>query len=116
MTTRKQTNPLVLNPDDEFESVLVDMVKTYRRKGANYGEEDGDMLWNLLAGAEVTNQTPLRYVEALMAKHSMALRQWFSRVPEALQNPKPTSTSNDAYMDRALYAVIAQVLYQRSKG
>jgi hypothetical protein len=106
---------LTLNPADEFESVLIDMASTYRKKGAHYGDKDGDPLWNFNAGAEVTNTTPQRYVESLMAKHSMALRQWFKRVTNSTVNPKPTVASDDAYMDRAVYAVIANVLYRRSK-
>lgn len=115
MVARQQVNPLVLNPDDEFEAVLVDIVKTYRKKTASYGEEAGDPLWNFIVGAEATNSTPLRFCESLLAKHSMALRQWFKRVPDATVNPAHTTTSNDGYLDRAVYSILANVLYRRDK-
>ena len=109
------TNPVILNPDDEFEGVLVDIVKLHRKKSQAYGT-DSDPLDNFTVGAFATNTTPLRYLEALLAKHSGAIRNWFRREVDYSRDPQPTAASSDGYIDRAVYSVIACVLYRRSKS
>jgi hypothetical protein len=111
----KNTNPLVLNPDDDFEAVVIDILKMHRKKSAQYGT-DADPLDNFTVGAFSTSSTPLRYLENLLAKHSGAIRNWFSRQPDHTVDPVKTAGSNDGYIDRAVYSIIACVLYRRSGG
>ena len=113
--TTKQTNPLILNPEDEFESILVEAVKMRRKKAAVYGT-DGDELQNFIDGAYMNNTTSLRQCEALMSKHGAAIKQWFGREPRADTNPVPTRTSDDGYIDRVVYSILAHMLYNRMKG
>jgi len=102
-----------LNPDDEFEAVIIDILKMHRKKSVQYGS-DNDPLDNFTVGAYATNSTPLRYLEALLAKHSGALRAWFARQPDHTVDPVKTAGSNDGYIDRAVYSIIACVLYRRT--
>lgn len=112
MTT---TNPLVLNPDDEFESVLIDILKMHRKKAAVYGTEE-DAMQNFYDGAYMTGTTPLRQCEALANKHNAALKQWFAKEPRSAFDPASTKTSDDAMIDRPVYTVLATVLYRRMKA
>lgn len=111
----KQTNPLVLNPDDEFEAILVDVVKMHRKKAAMYGT-DTDELQNFHDGAYNTGTTSLRQCEALMAKHNAAAKQWYAKEPLAAKDPIPNKTSDDLMIDRCVYSVLAHMLYNRMKG
>lgn len=108
------SNPLLLNPEDEFEAVVIDVVKMHRRKSAQYGT-DTDPLDNFAVGAFQTSSTPLRYGETLLAKHSGALRNWFAREADHGRDPQPNTGSDDGFIDRAVYSLIQLVLYRRLK-
>lgn len=103
---------ITLDSANEFEAVLIDIVSMHRIKAASYGS-DSDPMYNFVIGGDATNQTPLRYGEALMQKHSGAIRQWFGRHQDPKTNPKHTPTSDDGFLDRAVYAVLQLALYRR---
>jgi hypothetical protein len=101
---------LTLSSDVPFEYVLMQMAETYRMKGENYGSER-DPFQNVRDIAYNTGLTPLRSCEVLLGKHHAAIKQWQNRVPVQVLPIAHTNTSDDAYLDRAVYAVIAKVLY-----
>jgi hypothetical protein len=106
------TDMLELDPDDEFEAAVIDIVKTYREKSKGYAI-GGEPFFNFVEGARQRNTTPLRQGEALLAKHTTALSTWWAGEPLSTRNPIPSSFSDDAYTDRAVYSVILLCLYKR---
>lgn len=105
----KTTNPVVLNPDDEFEAQLIAIAKMHRKKSETYGSDQDD-LQNFIDGAYITGETPLGYGFGLMVKHVSAImnarRQGFT----------PNRSTDDAFIDLAVYSVILKVLYERMKN
>jgi hypothetical protein len=108
-------NPLVLNPDDEFEAVLLDMIKMHRKKSVAYGSDE-DPFHNFYDSADMAETTPLRECESFMRKHLAALKNWWRSEQTVTMNPVPNRYSDDGYLDRAVYSVIALVLYRRGKS
>jgi hypothetical protein len=98
-----------LDPEIEFDAVLIAMKKTHDQKSQGYGTED-ESLQNFFDIARQMNLTPLQACETLLAKHQSALKQWFAGL-----FPVHVPTSDDAFLDRAVYAVISKVLYDREK-
>lgn len=103
---------IVLNPENEFERAVMDLVKTHRAKSQVYG--GSDPYANFYMGAMMSDTTPLRQVEALKNKHEAALQLWYSRHQDFASDPDATTGSDDAMLDRAVYSIIALVLYRRS--
>lgn len=116
-----------LDPKDEFESVLIDLVQFQRTKRAQYGS-DQDFLWNFYEIGRASNLTPLRAGEVLKNKHESALRKWWQDFDEdqardrmigsfeGPADPLPTGASDDAYMDRAVYGILLLILYRRTNA
>lgn len=104
---------ITLNPDNEFEAALANIVAMHRVKGEQYGSKQ-DPLQNFYDSAEALSESPLFACEALLQKHQSRLKKWFA-LP---RNRRKTSDPgvDDAFLDRAVYAVIALVLYQRCDG
>lgn len=98
--------PLELNPDDEFEATIMQIVEHHRVKKAEYGDE-GDSNQNFYDIAEMENVTPLMACDILLAKHQSFLKQWKRR------GEATASYVDDAYLDRAVYSILALVLYKR---
>ncbi len=95
---------LLLSDNDPFERVLIDMTKTHRLKSQGYGTVT-DPFQNFRDIAYNTGCTSRQACEALLNKHHAALKQW------QIAGRSPNRTSDDAYLDRAVYAVIAKILY-----
>lgn len=110
----KTKTDIILDPTNEFEAALIDIVQTFRAKSVGYAGED-DPFFNFVEAARSLGTTPLRQGEALLAKHSAALRKWWQSEPAVARNPTATSFSDDGYLDRAVYSIILLVLYQRTK-
>lgn len=108
-------NPLVLNVDDEFEAAVADIIKMHRKKSVAYGTDE-DSLQNFYDAADIAETTPLRECEAFMRKHLAALKNWWRSEKNVDVNPAPNRYSDDGYLDRAVYSIIALVLYRRNKG
>ena len=97
-----------LDPSNEFELALITIVQMHRKKAAIYGTDE-DHMQNFIDGGWMTNQTPLAYGEALMAKHQAAIRIWFQR------NVKSNKSTDDAFLDRAVYGVLQLINYRRQR-
>lgn len=106
----KTTNPVVLNPDDEFEAQLIAIAKMHRKKSETYGSEQDD-LQNFINGGFITGQSPVDYGFTLMVKHISAVMS--NRVNGAVV---PNRAMDDAFIDMAVYGVILKVLYERLKN
>jgi hypothetical protein len=65
---------VVLDPTDEFESILCLMTKMHRTKSAMYGAR-GDKMANFYNVAKSEGITPLQAVSALGAKHRSVKRE-----------------------------------------
>lgn len=97
---------ITLDPDDPFDSILIDMVRINRSKRSDYAGQDW---WtqNFIDSAYATNTTPGHSCEILLATKNSRLRTLLK--PSA----KPKNESiEDTIMDRAVYAVIAVGIYR----
>ena len=95
-----------LDPKDEFEAILISIAEHHRVKRAEYGS-DTDPLQNFYDIAEEENITPLQACDVLGSKHRSFLKQWKRR------GEATASYVDDAYLDRAVYDILALQLYQR---
>ena len=100
---------MMLNPKDEFEAAIMEIVATHREKAKYYGSER-DSMQNFYNIAGITFCGPLQACEVLMAKHGSVIKDWVGSENES--NPY----TDDAYNDRAVYGVLAKVLYKRHKA
>ena len=100
-------DPVTLDPTDEFEAVLIEMVAMHRRKRAIYGSET-DALQNFYNIAATTGVSPMMAAEVLGGKHASVIKMLL-----AGHKLGKTTATDDAVTDRAVYAVLAKVLYSR---
>jgi hypothetical protein len=102
-------NPVVLNPDDEFEAQLIAIARMHRKKSETYGTGEDD-LQNFTDGAYITGETPLNYGFTLMVKH-------ISAIMNARRNGTPAGkVTEEMFIDLAVYGVILKVLHDREKN
>lgn len=109
--TIKLEGHIKLNPEDEFEAVLIDIVNMHREKSKAYGT-DKDALWNFYDGAARLGLHPLIVCEAYRTKHESALANW----RQELRNngtAAHTRYSDDGHLDRAVYDILSLVIYRR---
>jgi hypothetical protein len=104
--------PFILNPKDEFESALIVMTLINREKAKGYGSSK-DQFANFYDAADILDVSPLAAALFFRTKHDTAVRRWWNGHYESV--PQPTSFSDDAYTDRAVYGVIELCLYRRLK-
>lgn len=97
---------VVLNPDDEFEAVLIAIANTHRAKTEGYGSEE-DSLANFAVAARIEGTTPLDAMDGFVLKHQAAYDMWKQG------DRKKNKYSDDAVIDQAVYGVIRVVLYKR---
>lgn len=105
----------VLNPDDPFERVIMDMVATNRRKRADYAV-DGSPWSNFDDTANalgIDGFTPVDSVNFNIEQKSARLRSL--RKNGRMQDPRNESVT-DTYLDRAVYAVIALAMHTYPTG
>jgi hypothetical protein len=99
---------ITLNPEDDFESVLIDMVKMNRRKRADYAGED-DIIKNFRRNADLGWGDYNIFVDA----YSMVTRK-ISRIQNLMS--KGTEPQNeslaDTLIDLAVYSVLLILCYE----
>lgn len=96
---------IALNPEDPFENALIGMVKTFRKKNADYA--DGER-WSSNfddVAKQMGFDHPVKAADALIAVKQARLRSLAKRGTE----PQNESVL-DTYLDRAVYGVIAYAL------
>lgn len=96
-----------LDPKNEFEAAVMQIVETHRVKAKQYGR-DGEDHQNFYDIADLEACSPLQACDNLLAKHISFLKQHKWRDGES--DPNYVA---DAYLDRAVYSLIALVLYRR---
>lgn len=105
----------VLNPNDPFERVIMDMVATNRRKRADYAV-DGSPWSNFDDTANalgIDGFTPVDSVNFNIEQKSARLRSL--RKNGRMQDPRNESVT-DTYLDRAVYSVIALAMHTYPTG
>lgn len=106
------TGDVILNPEDPFEAVLVDIVTTNRNKRKDYAV-DGSPWSNFEFTAGVLNLPP---VDA--AVHNVA--QKLARLTSLRANGRMADPANEAvtdtYLDMAVYATIAYAIHRFPSG
>ena len=97
-----------LNPDDEFESVLIHMVETRRSKGHDYGD-DADTFSNITAATEFG-------VEPWLGA-AIRLNDKVSRVKSMAKKRNLKNESvEDSFLDIAIYGIICLIMYRRDNN
>lgn len=101
----------ILDPTDEFEAVLIEMVRMHRLKSRQYGAR-GDKLRNFYNMAEAEGITPLTACQHVSAKHRSVIKEYLlASTPE--NHPDHTPGTDDAFLDDPVYAVLRKILYDR---
>jgi hypothetical protein len=100
-----ETLDFTLNPRDPFEAELIEIAKMYRIKTAEYANSDDPEQAFTDIGHDV-GQEPLTVCETLGAKHRRSIGRY-------LRTRERTKGSDDAFTDRAVYAVHSSLLYRR---
>jgi hypothetical protein len=100
--------PYMLDTNDEFEKLLVDIAEMNRKKRADYGQPQNNYM-NIDRAATQTALPPLDVCDVMVAVKN-----------GRIANLRGRSASNehvrDTYLDRALYAIFAYGLYLRDYG
>jgi hypothetical protein len=99
-------NSVLLNPDNPFEAVLVEMVRLHRAKSNDYARDD-DPLINFRLSADQVQAVPGLSCEVLIGTKQARLREllWTRG-----KTPKNESV-RDTLIDRCVYSVIAVELF-----
>lgn len=110
------TTKCVLNENDPFESVLINIVETNRRKRADYAE-DGSPFSNFVTTAELLGVPGFDALEASLFNVCQKLARLKAlRINGRMDNPANESVS-DTYLDLAVYAIITYAIHtQRLKA
>lgn len=97
---------VTLDPDDPFDSILIDMVRINRAKRNDYAGQDW---WtqNFIDSAYMTNTTPGHSCEILIGTKQSRLRTLLKPAVKA-----KNESIEDTIMDRAVYSVIAVGIYR----
>lgn len=99
----------ILNPDDEFEKHLIDIVAMNRRKRADYASEEN--IYNnfdYVAGATQGMVSALEYCDIMVTMKN-------GRLMNLRGKEAANETVEDTYVDRAVYAILALGMYRRGK-
>jgi len=97
---------ITLDPNDQFEAVVMEMVRTNRKKRADYAG-DGHIFQNFYDSAYQLGLTPGYSVETLVATKQSRLRVLGVEDKRIVNN----ESKRDTILDRAVYSVIALALY-----
>lgn len=103
---------ITLDPSNDFERVLIEMVKTSRKKRADYaGTGENDHAWqNFYDSAYQLSNTAGHSVETLIATKQARLRVLLPKHWDGESGPKNEPIA-DTLLDRAVYSVIAVCLW-----
>lgn len=97
---KKADDAITLSPDDPFEAVLIDIVKTNRAKRADYAH-DGDIFSNFREAGQACGVDAADIVEMHIATKNARLRALKANGRE----PENEAVA-DTLLDRAVYSVI----------
>lgn len=107
-TPEMPSDHVYLDPNDDFESVLIDMVKMNRKKRADYASED-DVIQNFRRNADMA----WGEFNIFMDCYTMVTRK-ILRVQNLMQKGmKPKNESlEDTLIDLAVYSVLLILCYE----
>lgn len=104
------TDQIVLDPEEPFDAVLIQMLQTHRAKRADYAGGDHPNQ-NFYDTAYQLSQTGGHSVETLIATKQARLRVLLPQVWKN-SNTKPANEGiEDTLLDRAVYSVIALTIW-----
>ena len=106
---------VVLNPDDPFEAVLVDIVRTNRRKRQDYAE-DGSPFSNFDYTADALGLEGFSAVESAVFNINQKIARLRSLRKNGRINDPANEAVEDTYLDLAVYAVIAYAIHRYPEG
>jgi len=98
---------LGLDPNDEFEAILLEILQMHRKKSKDYGSNE-DPYANVSASREFGVQP---WVGALIRENDKTTRIKSFIKKRALAN----ESLEDSLIDKAVYSIIALLLYRRSE-
>lgn len=101
---------VILDPEDEFEVILIEMAHMHRAKTKLYGAR-GDSMANFYNVAQAEGITPLQAVSYLGAKHRSVKKEITQR-----NRPGYDVAGDDASRDDAVYAVLWKMMYERGRN
>lgn len=104
--SNKSEDGILLNPTDPIESVLLEIVRTNRRKRADYAAA-GNIFSNFIEASYQVGGKPAIAVEILIGTKQSRLRNLMT----SGQSPQNESFE-DTLLDRAVYSVIALAMYR----
>jgi len=104
------TPEITLNPDNDFEAVLIQMVKTHRAKGHDYAGDDHPNQ-NFYDSAYQLSLTGGHAVEALISTKQARLRILLPRLWKSRTAKPANEPIRDTLLDRAVYSVIALTIW-----
>jgi hypothetical protein len=109
------SEPVVLDPNDLIDQVLIEMVKLNRRKRADYAK-DSDPLSNFFRTAEIMRERGYEDWSALTSvEYALAIKQ--ARIEALRANGRLDMTANesvrDTMLDDAVYSVLKLAVYDR---
>ena len=100
---------VTLNPDNPFEAVLIKMVETHRKKGADYAGDDHPNQ-NFYDSAYQMSATGGHACEYLISTKQARLRVLLPKHWQGTGGPQNEGIA-DTLLDRAVYSVIAMTLW-----
>jgi hypothetical protein len=104
------SEPITLDPDNDFEAVLIKMVETSRAKRKDYAG-DGHPWQNFYDSGYLTGLTPGHSVESLLGTKAARLRVLLPRFWKDPEQKPSNEPIEDTLLDRAVYSVIAMCLW-----
>jgi hypothetical protein len=99
---------ITLDKDNEFEAALIEMVKLHRAKSHDYAGDD-DPYQNFYDTSTQVNTPAGQSCEVFIAQKAARLKQLVYRTKRKPKN----EAVRDTIRDRAVYSVIALVLFDR---
>lgn len=99
-------NSIVLDPNNPFEAVLIEMVKTHRAKAKDYAG-DGHPNQNFYDSGYQLNLTAGHSCETLIATKQARLRVLLPSLWSNSDSEPSNESIRDTFLDRAVYSVIA---------
>lgn len=102
--------PVTLDPENDFEAMLIAMVVKHREKSADYSGQDHPNQ-NFYDSAYQLGQTAGHSVEQLIATKQARLRILIPRFWSGVDTTPVNEGIGDTLLDRAVYSVIAVTIW-----
>lgn len=108
--TDVKPSAFILDPNDEFESVVMDLVVLNRKKRADY-TRDGDILENFQRNVDVMRLPGFTVIEDIL---SMVTRK-IGRITSLRGRKVSNESIRDSWEDLAVYSILGVVQVRREE-